>query len=530
MVGLAVAPYLLSRAIDDGLRANDTAALVGWAAAIFVIGVLNAGLAIARHRTMTKIRMDASFRIARTTTAQATRLGSTLLRKVTAGEVTTIGMGDVQVIAQSLTVTGPGFGAIVSYITVAILLSSISPMIAVVILVGVPLLTFAIGPLLGRLQQAGADYRKLQGELTTRLVDIITGLRILNSLGGKYTYLDRYRAGSQALRGKGYRVGAVTSWIGALGTGMPALFLAVVTWLAARMAAEGSITIGNLVAVYGYAAMLVVPVSFFIEGAVDLTHARVAAQRVVRFLGLHPEHTDDSSAADAPSGPAVLLDSASGVEVLPNVFTAIVGKRHDDAVAILDRLGRFAESDTTWGGRRLDSIAITQVRSRILLADNDAALFTGSVRAIVAGRREPDDEKIIEAIRTAAATDVLDAMPDGLDSEITEQGRNLSGGQRQRVRLARALYAEPEILLAMEPTSAVDSNTEAVIASNLRAARTGMTTVVTTASPLVLEQADIVRYLVDGRVAATGTHHGLLTSDPGYRALVSRRTHEKALR
>ncbi|MEV6258909.1 ABC transporter ATP-binding protein [Nocardia sp. NPDC051911] len=530
MVGLAIPPYLLSKAIDNGLRASNTAALAGWTLAILLIGVANAGVAIARHRTMTRIRMDASFRIARTTASHTARLGPTLARRTTAGEVTAIGMGDVQAIAQSLTITGPGFGAVVAYMAVAVLLFSISPLLALVILTGVPLLTFAIGPLLGKLHRIGADYRELQGGLTARLVDILTGLRVLNGLGGKQTYVDRYRRNSQTLRNKGYQVGAVTSWMGALGTGLPALFLAAVTWLAARMAAEGTITIGNLVAVYGYVAMLVVPVSFFIEGATDLTRAVVAARRVIRFLAVRPDQSDAPTAVDAPDTPEILRDPESGVEVRPGTLTAIAGKRHSDAVGIVDRLGRFAESAATWGERRLDSIVLAQVRERIMVADNDAALFTGTVRDIIAGRREPDDEKITEAIHAAAATDVVDALPDGLDSVITAQGRNLSGGQRQRLRLARALYAEPQILLAVEPTSAVDSHTEAVIAARLRRARADLTTVVTTTSPLVLEQADVVDYLVDGRVVAVGTHHELLAAEAGYRALVSRGADEKALR
>ena len=115
-------------------------------------------------------------------------------------------------------------------------------------------------------------------------------------------------------------------------------------------------------------------------------------------------------------------------------------------------------------------------------------------------------------------------LPEGLDSLIDAQGRNLSGGQRQRVRLARALFADPEVLLAAEPTSALDAHTEATVADRLRRARDGRTTVLTTASPLVLGRADTVCYLVDGKLAATGSHHRLLAEEPGYRALVARDT------
>ena len=105
---------------------------------------------------------------------------------------------------------------------------------------------------------------------------------------------------------------------------------------------------------------------------------------------------------------------------------------------------------------------------------------------------------------------------------MEERGRSFSGGQRQRLVLARALLADAEILVLVEPTSAVDAHTEARIARRLRDARRGRTTVVVTGSPLVLDQADRVVFLEDGRVAATGTHRELLESSPAYRDVVAR--------
>lgn len=529
-VGLAIPPYLLSRAINDGLRANGTGALLGWVAALLGIGVVNAALAIARHRTMTRVRMDASFRTIQATVGHAISLGAALPKRIKAGEVVAIGVGDVQPIAQSLTATGPGVGAVIAYVVVAFLLFSISPLLAVVVLVGVPLLVVTVGPLLHRLQRVGTGYREQQGGVTNRLVDVLGGLRVLNGLGGKEAYADRYRQESAALREKGYRVGAVTSWVGALGTGLPALFLAVVTWLAARMVAQGTISIGDLVAIYGYVAMLVVPVAQFIESGSDLTRAMVAARRVTRFLGLVPEHADEPGATDAPTSPADLYDPVSGVNVRSGVLTAIVGARSADGADIADRLGRFSESDTTWGGVRLDAISLDQVRDRILVMDNDADLFAGSVREVVAGRREQDDDRIRAAIHVAVADDIVDALPEGLDATIMATGRNLSGGQRQRIRMARAVYAVPDVLISVEPTSAVDAHTEAAMASRLRLARQGRTTVVTTTSPLVLDQADTVVYLVAGKAVATGTHHELLRTESGYRSLVSRVADERTTR
>ncbi|WP_241564480.1 ABC transporter transmembrane domain-containing protein [Nonomuraea polychroma] len=524
MVGLTLPPYLLSRAIDDGLTPGRRPALAGWAAALLGVGVVNAWLGIMRHRTMTRVRMHAAFRTVEAVVVHATRLGAALSRKVTAGEVVTIGFADVTVIAQTLTITGPGVGAVLAYIVVAVLLLTVSPLLAVVVLAGVPLLVLLAGPLLGRLGKVETTYRTRQGALAARFVDIAGGLRVLNGLGGKDVYAERYRRGSQELRAEGYRVGAVTSWIQALGVGLPTLFIGAVTWLAARMAVQGDITVGELVAVYGYTAVLVVPVSFFIEGGYDLSRGLVAARRVVQFLSLTPAA---SGHADGPSTAAPLCDPESGVEIASGKLTALVSARPAESAAVVDRLGRlgrfaFAERAATWGGIRLDEIDLTRVRERILVADHEADLFAGTLRDVVSGKGDPGDEAIDRALYAAVAQDIVRGLPDGLDSPIDPQGRNLSGGQRQRVRLARALLADPETLLAVEPTSAVDAHTEAAVAGRLRAARSGRTTVVTSTSPLVLDQADTVYYLVDGTVAATGSHRDLLAGHPGYRLLVSR--------
>jgi ABC-type multidrug transport system fused ATPase/permease subunit len=414
-----------------------------------------------------------------------------------------------------MNVGGVGVAATLAIAVIAVLLFHTSPTLAAVVLIGVPVMAVLIGPLLSRTQRAGSRYRERQGELNARLVDVLGGLRILNGLGGKETHTRRYDRESASLRALGYRVGGPSSWIGALGEGMPVVFLGAVIWLAARLAASGDITVGQLIAVYGYTAMLVIPVNVLTFCAFDVTHGIVAARRVTDFLRL-PE--DDPSGAPPPSRPATLHDPESGVVAEPGRLTALAGDRPADTAAVLDRLGRYGPTDATWGGRRLDEFAQPAIRDRILVSDQDADLFAGPLRDVVAGRDEPDDDRVRQAVHTAVATDVAT----DLDRPVEWAGRNLSGGQRQRVRLARAVYADPEMLLAAEPTSAVDAHTEAAIAERLTTARAGRGTVVATTSPVLLDRADVVHYLVAGRVAASGTHRELLAASPGYRALVSR--------
>ncbi|MEV6633241.1 ABC transporter ATP-binding protein [Actinoplanes sp. NPDC051470] len=514
-LSLAATPYLLAQAIDHGLRAHRTDVLLGWAAAVLVLGGAGAFLGIMRHRSMTKLRTLSGLLTADLVLEHATRLGAALPRRITAGEVVTIGISDVWVISRSMNVGGVGVASMVAYGTVAVLLFHTSPMLAVTVLAGVPLLALIVGPLLTRVQAAGQRYRERQGTLAGRLVDVLGGLGVLNGLGGKESHLGRYRQESDKLRDLGYRVGVTSSWVGALGTGLPVLFLAVVTWIGARMAASGDITIGELVAVYGWTSLLAIPVDVMIFCGFDITRGLVAARRVAAFLRvpIESDHGDP-----APAGPAPLSDPISGVSAEPGRFTVLAGARTADAEAILDRLGRYGETEATWAGRRLDGIARAEVRDRVLVARHDAEVFAGTLRDVVAGPGETDDDRVRRAIDAAVVHDIAA----DLDRPVEWRGRNLSGGQRQRLRLARALHADPEMLLAAEPTSAVDAHTEAAIAQRLSDVRSGRGTVLATTSPVLLSRADVVHYLVDGRVVASGTHDSLLRTEAGYRELVTR--------
>ena len=522
MTSLVLTPYLLGRAVDEGLAPGDGAALAGWTGALLAAGVASAALNILRHRTMSRVRMDGALRVAHAVLVHATRLGAVLPARTTTGEVTSIGLRDVIVVSTALTVAGPSVGAVVTYALLAVLMGMVSPALAVVVLLGAPLLAVCVGPLLARLRTVEATYRVREGALTARLLDVVGGLRVLAGLGGEDVIARGYRRACADLRAEGYRVGAISSWIEAVGAGLPVLFVGAVTWVAARTAAAGAMTVGDLLAVYGYAALLAAPVSALIEGAHQLSRGWVAADRVARFLAVEPHPVTGGA---GPRSPARLQDPDSGVELAPGTFTALVSPRPADATAVVDRLGGFTPSDATWDGQPLGAVAAAEVRERILVAEPEAALFAGPLHDVLtpgAADGRAADPTLRRALSAAAVEEVVHGLPGGLAGHVDGDGRNLSGGQRQRVRLARALVADPEVLLAVEPTSALDAHTEAAVAAGLRAARVGRTTLVTTTSPLVLAHADTVCLLLDGRVAAAGTHEELLATDARYRAVVSR--------
>jgi ABC-type multidrug transport system fused ATPase/permease subunit len=301
----------------------------------------------------------------------------------------------------------------------------------------------------------------------------------------------------------------------------------VVVWLGARFAVEGRITPGDLVAFYGYSAFLMIPLRTATEYASKVIRGRVSARRVIGVLALEPDHHDPASPAASPAEGAVLADARTGLRVESGRLTALVCDSPDESALLADRLGLIAaepDDAVTLGGVRLGDLPLAEVRRRVVVSDTGAALFSGRLRDAL----DPTGRGgVPQALAAASAEDVLAALPDGLDSLLAERGRSLSGGQRQRLVLARALALDPEVLVLVEPTSAVDAHTEARIARRLRDHRAGRTTVVVSTSPLLLDAVDTVAFLAGGRIVATGPHRDLL-EDPAYRAVVARETAETA--
>jgi ABC-type multidrug transport system fused ATPase/permease subunit len=521
MIIPALMPAVIGRAVD-ALAVDDLRGLTRWCGLLFALGAAQAVASVVRHRFAVTNWLAGAYRTVQVVGRQATRLGATLPRRVAAGEVVAVGTTDISHIGAALDITARGTGAAVAIVVVAVILLRASLPLGLVVVLGVPLLLGLVTLLLRPMHRRQHAYREMAGELTNRATDIVAGLRVLRGVGGEAAFAARYRVASQELRAAGIRVARVESLLAAAQVLLPGVFVALVTWLAARFAVAGRISPGELVAFYGYTAFLLFPLRTLTEAAEKLTRGHVSAGRVVRLLALEPEVADPPAPRPVPAGGGELTDPASGVTIRPGRLTAIAAADPRDAAAIADRLGRFAaDSAARLDGVPLRELPVAAVRERILVADNDARLFSGTLRDEL-DLRGRGPAAVAGALHAASAGDIVDALPAGLQTMVAERGREFSGGQQQRLRLARALLADPPVLVLVEPTSAVDAHTEARIAGRLAAARAGRTTVVCTTSPLLLDRADHVLYVADGRVAAAGRHRVLLDTEPGYAATVTR--------
>ncbi|MEZ0073509.1 ABC transporter ATP-binding protein [Planotetraspora sp. GP83] len=521
-LGQALVPAAIGRAID-ALTAKDVPLLLRWSAALLALGVVQAVAGVLRHRCAVLAWLAAAYRTVQLTSRQATRLGATLPKRLSTGEVVSVGNSDIANIGGAMEVLLRGAGAVFAIATVTVILLTTSPTLGLVVLIGVPLMAAAVGPLLKPLHSRQHVQRDLQGDLATRAADIVGGLRVLRGIGGEHVFAARYREESQRVRHAGVRVASVESMLEGAQILLPGVLIACVTWLGAHFALDGRISAGQLVTFYGYAVFLIAPLRTLTEAADRITKGHVAARRVCRILSLEPEFRDGPlRRADADLSGGLLLDGESGVAVRPGRLTALAAAVPEEAIAIADRLGRYALGDVTLDGAPLADLPVAEVRRHILVADNAARLFTGRLRdeLDVTGTATDDDLRL--ALQTACAEDIVEALPEGLEAHVAESGREFSGGQQQRLRLVRALAADPEVLILVEPTSAVDAHTEARIADRLGKARAGRTTLVCTTSPLVLDRADLVLFVEDGKVRAEGTHRELLRVEPGYTLTVTR--------
>ncbi|MFH9012191.1 ABC transporter transmembrane domain-containing protein [Streptomyces sp. NPDC017943] len=504
------------------------------------------------HRAAVTNWITAAARVQQLLARKAARLGSALTRRVAAGEVVAVSTGDVEKIGWFVEALSRFTAAVVTVVLVCAALLVHQPALGVVVALGLPVVALAVLPLLPRATRRADVQREKAGRATELASDTVAGLRVLRGIGGEELFLDRYRDASQEVRHAAVRSARMWSLIAAIQVLLPGLLLVGLVWYGVDLARQGRITVGELVTVYSSVMILSYPLRHFEEIAMAYSFSRPSARRAAGVLAL--ERATDSTgtraagsrsadlhslSGDLHSVSGDLYDPQTGLLAPAGRLTAVVCGDPDAAGRLAERLGGHPSQQGTsalLGGVPLDELPLDDARSAVLVQDKDPVLLSGTLRELLdvpaSGKVE-----LQRALTAAQCDDVLAALAQGsleaadpMDARITERGRSLSGGQRQRLALARSLVTDPQVLVLDEPTSAVDSHTEARIAAGLRDVRAGRTTVVFTSSPLLLDRADGVVFLHGGEVVAAGTHRELLRGEPRYRSVVTRETDDEAAR
>ncbi|GAA4687020.1 ABC transporter ATP-binding protein [Pseudonocardia yuanmonensis] len=524
--GEALVPVLVGVVIDEGVASGDLRTMLLW---LLVLGVdllflshcYRFGARRARHAER---QVDRALRLRIADRVLDPRGGAEAGRLP--GALASIATADTQRVA------GLGFGLPLllaqgtALLVAAVALLRISLPLGLLIVLGTPPLLLLLH-LLGRpLERRSGPEQERAAQASGIAADLVTGVRVLKGIGASPAAVDRYTGTSRAALRATLRASGSQAWYQGAVLLLDGLFLALVALVGGRLALAGELSVGGLVAAVGLAQFLIGPLRAIGFVNARLAQARASSERIADVLSAPPAvgAGDREPPAHSPgaltvrglrTGPVTGLD----LEVRAGELVGVVAEPAT-ATALLAALAR--ETDPDEGTVELDRVPLTayppeQARAAVLVAAHEAALFAGTVAENVRAGGPGDPAAALVA---AGADQVVASLPEGEATAVTEQGRSLSGGQRQRVALARALVADAPVLVLHDPTTAVDTVTEARIAEGLRLLRAGRTTLLLTTSPTLLAVADRVVVAEAGRVRTEGTHADLLAADADYRALV----------
>ncbi len=524
MVSQALLWAAVGAAIDHGIARHDPLQLWRWVFIVMALGLFQALCGALRHQLAVTNWMHAAYRTVQVIGHHITITGTALTDEIPSGDIVNTVAADAMRIGGAYDVFARFMGAIVAWIVVSFIMLSASLELGLIVLIGVPVLASLTTPLMRPLHAAQAAQRETAGRLAALGSDTVAGLRILRGVGGEEVFLANYRQQSNLVRRAGNRIATPQAGLESGQVLLPAILTGIVTLLGARDVMNGTLQAGQLVAFFGYATFLTTPLRTAIEYVIATTRAFVGAGRVLRILNVVPLVEEPATARTWPTAVERLEDRTSGVRLERGQMVGVVSERPEETSALADRLGRFqpGESGVLINGVALDEFSVRDTRRNVVVSEIEPRLFSGELRLELVPHGYTHDAPIYDALDAASALDLLDALDDGLDTTVEERGRSFSGGQRQRLNLARALLRNAEVLILVEPTSAVDTHTEGRIAARLGAARRGRTTMVATTSPIMLEHMDVIYLLVNGHVVDHGDHASLVRDSPSYRRIVLR--------
>jgi ABC-type multidrug transport system fused ATPase/permease subunit len=416
----------------------------------------------------------------------------------------------------------------------------VDPVLAAIALAPMPLVIWVSFRYGRRNRPATQEVQQRIAELTAEAEENISGVRVVKAFAQEERQLRRFsravaRVFEQSMVSTRLRA-FYAPFIGFL----PQLGLAAVLFVGGRQAINGTLAIGDFVAFYGYVLMLTSPMRMLGIALGMAQRAVASGARVFELLDRRPELTAPADAPPLPPGAGrvsfrgVSFGYGAGEPVLSDVDLEVeagrtvalvgpTGSGKTTLVMLIPRLYDADEGTVLVDGVDVRTVDPTSLRSEVAVVSDDAFLFSATLRDNIAyARPEASEQQVLEAIRRAGLSELVDELPEGLDTLVGERGLTLSGGQRQRVAIARALIAEPRILVLDDATSSVDATTESRIKGALREVMEGRTTFVIAHRLSTISLADEVVVLEDGRVVARGTHEELLDDSALYREIAEK--------
>ncbi|MEV4947308.1 ABC transporter ATP-binding protein [Streptomyces sp. NPDC053755] len=544
-VATATLPLVL-RHVVDSVAAGAAGSPAAWCALLVSVGAVRLVASFTRRYRSGKVSLGVQYDLRNDAFASLVRLGGSKQDELRTGQAVSRSISDITLIQTLLQFLPNLTGNILMFGASVVLMAVLSPLLTAVALVVGPLLWLIAFRSRRDLFPANWHAQQEAAEVASAVEATVTGVRVVKGFGQEQRELAGLDRRARRLFASRLRVVRYTSRYNPALQAVPALGQVAVLALGGWMALDGRISLGTFLAFTTYLGSFVTPVRQLATLLTVWQPARAGAVRVLEVI-------DEASGLAEAAAPARLPDGAPEVawedvtfgygtaEPLLRGFSldiragetvaliGLAGSGKSTAAALLPRLYDVTGGRVRVGGHDVRDLSLDALRARIGFVFEESLLVSDTVRANIAyGSPGADDARIRAAARLARADEFVERLPDGYDTVVGEQGLTLSGGQRQRIALARALLADPAVLVLDDATSAVDTRVEAEIHEALRTAARRPTTLIVAHRRSTLELADRIAVLDRGRVVDTGTLDELRSRSPLLRSLLSAPEHTAA--
>ncbi len=532
-------PLLVAAAIDQGIVEDDTQALVTYVGLMIVVGAFQAVVSGLRRYGAFRLAFRVETDLRQQLFAHLQRLHFAFHDEAQTGQLMARANTDIQMVREFLMLAPLTAASLMILVAITVVMLAQSVTLALLALGSLPLLNVAatrfsrkMGPISFELQQELA-------ELSGVVEETVSGIRVVKGFGAEELQVERLVTEADAVADRALAASKLRSGFLPLVDFLPAISLAVILWYGGHLVIDGEMQIGQLIAFNSYILMLVWPLRM--SGMMIAMASRMSASagRVHEVLVTDPHIADPPKGRPLPDGggevrfEGVGFGYHDGVAVLDGLdlhirageAVALVGPTASGKSTVARLLPRFYDVDegrVLIDGVDVRTLRVADLRGAVGIVFEDTFLFSDSVRANIAFA---DPEATLERVRRAAersgAADFIDDLPGGYETVIGEHGFSLSGGQRQRIAIARAVLADPRVLILDDATSAVDPSKEHEIRSALREVMAGRTTIIIAHRPATIALADRVILIDAGKVVAEGTHEELVATSDRYRDVLA---------
>ena len=533
-------PSLAGAAINHGVKNENWSAARNWMLLILLVGAVQAVCTGIRRYAAFGLAMRVERDMRMRLVAHLQQLHFAFHDRAQTGQLMAYANTDIQQINNVVLLIPLTIASTIQMVAVAVILFLQSPGLALFALAALPLLNISATRFSHKMFPVGLRQQQKLSDLSGVVEESVTGIRVVKGFGAERLQRDRlntqadgvYDASIEQARMRGNFMPQIDL--------LPALGLVGILWYGGHQVLDGHLSVGVIVAANLYVLMMIWPLRMVGMLLAQLPRSAAAAGRINDVLITDPAIEDVPHAHPLPAGPGevrfenVTFGYGPNRKVLDGLdlvipggqAIALVGATASGKSTMARLIPRFYDIDggrITLDGADVREARLRDVRRSVGLVFEDTFLFSDSVRANIAfADPESSMDAVVRAARLAGADDFVRELPEGYDTIIGEHGYSLSGGQRQRIAIARAVLADPRILILDDATSSVDPSKEHEIRAALAEVMEGRTTIIIAHRPATIALADRVVLIENGKIAADGTHDGLLETSAAYRQVLAR--------